>query len=55
MLYEVYERLLQSYALTAQERYERLLERCQGLLGPVPLHELASYPWARPATLSRIC
>lgn len=54
MLAEVYERLLQSYAHTPQERYEQLLDRCPELLNLVPLRELASYLRVRPETLSRI-
>lgn len=38
MLAEIYERLLQSYVSTPQERYESLLARCPGLArtGPAP-------------------
>lgn len=54
MLAEVYERLLQSYAHTPQERYEQLLDRCPELLNLVALRELASYLRVRPETLSRI-
>lgn len=51
---EIYERLLQSYGLSAQACYEELLGRCPDLLNLVPLHELASYLRVRPETLSRI-
>ena len=54
MLAEVYERLLDRYAASPQERYEALLERCPELLQLVPLRELASYLGVRPETLSRI-
>ena len=54
LLLEVYERLLQRYAATPQERYEALLARCPGLLDLVPLQELASFLGVRPETLSRI-
>ena len=54
MLAEIYERLLQSYVSTPQERYESLLARCPGLLELVPLRELASFLGVRPETLSRI-
>ena len=54
LLLEVYERLLQRYAATPQERYEALLARCPGLLDLVPLQELASFLDVRPETLSRI-
>ena len=54
LLAEVYERLLQCYASTPQERYEALLRRCPDLLHLVPLKELASYLRVRPETLSRI-
>ena len=51
---ELYERMLQLYACTPQERYETLLQRCPELLNIVPLRELASYLRVRPETLSRI-
>lgn len=54
LLAEVYERLLQSYASSPQERYELLLQRCPDLLNFVSLKELASYLRVRPETLSRI-
>lgn len=54
LLAEVYERLLQRYALAPQERYELLVERCPDLLNLIPLNELASYLGVRPETLSRI-
>ncbi len=54
LLAEVYERLLQCYASTPQERYEALLHRCPDLLSFVSLKELASYLRVRPETLSRI-
>lgn len=54
MLAEIYERLLQSYVSTPQERYESLLARCPGLLELVSLRELASFLGVRPETLSRI-
>lgn len=54
MLAEIYERLLQSYVSTPQERYESLLSRCSGLLQLIPLRELASFLGVRPETLSRI-
>lgn len=54
MAAEVYERLMQSYAATAQMQYEALLQRCPGLLNLIPLQELASYLRVRPETLSRI-
>ena len=54
LLAEVYERLLQCYVSTPQERYEALLRRCPDLLNLVPLKELASYLRVRPETLSRI-
>lgn len=39
---ELYERLLDRYAASAQDRYGRLLARCPGVLELIPLHELAS-------------
>ena len=54
MLAEVYERLLERYAASPQQRYEALLERCPDLLQMVSLRELASYLGVRPETLSRI-
>lgn len=54
LLGELYERLLQSYGLSAQACYEELLGRCPDLLNLVPLGELASYLRVRPETLSRI-
>ena len=51
---ELYERMLQLYACTPQERYETLLRRCPELLNIVALKELASYLRVRPETLSRI-
>lgn len=54
MLAEVYERLLDRYAASPQQRYETLLERCPDLLQLVSLRELASYLGVRPETLSRI-
>ena len=54
LLAEVYERLLQAYASSPQERYETLLDRCPDLLNLVPLKELASFLRVRPETLSRI-
>ena len=51
---EVYERLLEHYAASPQQRYEALLERCPDLLQMVSLRELASYLGVRPETLSRI-
>lgn len=54
MLAEVYERLLDRYAASPQQRYEALLARCPDLLQLVPLRELASYLGVRPETLSRI-
>ena len=54
MLAEVYERLLDRYAASPQQRYEALLERCPDLLQVVSLRELASYLGVRPETLSRI-
>ena len=51
---ELYERMLQLYACTPQERYEALLRRCPELLNFVALKELASYLCVRPETLSRI-
>lgn len=54
LMAEVYERLLQSYVSTPQERYEALLRRCPGILNLVSLRELASYLRVRPETLSRI-
>lgn len=54
LLAEVYERLLQMYESTPQERYEALLRRCPGVLDLVELKELASYLHVRPETLSRI-
>ena len=54
MLAEVYERLLDRYAASPQQRYESLLERCPDVLQLVPLRELASYLGVRPETLSRI-
>ena len=54
LLAEIYERLLQCYASTPQERYEALLRRCPDLLNLVSLKELASYLRVRPETLSRI-
>lgn len=54
MLAEVYERLLDRYAASPQERYETLLRRCPALLQLIPLRELASYLGVRPETLSRI-
>ena len=51
---ELYERMLQLYACTPQERYETLLQRCPELLNIVALKELASYLRVRPETLSRI-
>ena len=52
--HEVYERLLERYAASPQQRYEALLERCPDLLQMVSLRELASYLGVRPETLSRI-
>lgn len=54
MLAEVYERLLDRYAASPQQRYEALTERCPDVLQFVPLRELASYLGVRPETLSRI-
>ena len=54
MLAEVYERLLDRYAASPQQRYEALTERCPDVLQLVPLRELASYLGVRPETLSRI-
>lgn len=54
MLAEVYERLLDRYAASPQQRYEALLERCPALLQLIPLRELASFLGVRPETLSRI-
>lgn len=54
LLSEVYERMLQLYAYSPQERYESLLRRCPSLLNVVSLKELASYLRVRPETLSRI-
>lgn len=54
LLAEVYERLLQCYVTSPQERYESLLRRCPDLLDLVSLKELASYLRVRPETLSRI-
>lgn len=54
LLAEVYERLLQCYTTSPQERYEALLRRCPDLLNLVSLKELASYLRVRPETLSRI-
>lgn len=54
MLAEVYDRLLDRYAASPQQRYEALLERCPALLQLIPLRELASYLGVRPETLSRI-
>lgn len=54
LLAEVYERLLQCYVTSPQERYEALLRRCPDLLNLVSLKELASYLRVRPETLSRI-
>ena len=54
LLAEVYERLLQCYVSTPQERYESLLRRCPDVLRLVSLKELASYLRVRPETLSRI-
>ena len=54
VLAEVYERLLERYAASPQQRYEALLERCPDLLQMVSLRELASYLGVRPETLSRI-
>lgn len=51
---EVYERLLDRYAASPQQRYEALTERCPDVLQLVPLRELASYLGVRPETLSRI-
>lgn len=51
---EVYERLMERYALTPGERYAALTARCPGLLDLVPLHEVASLLGVRPETLSRI-
>ena len=51
---ELYERMLQLYACTPQERYETLLRRCPEMLNIVALKELASYLRVRPETLSRI-
>lgn len=48
---ELYERMLQLYACTPQERYETLLRRCPELLNIVALKELASYLRVRPETL----
>ena len=53
-LAEVYERLLDRYAASPQQRYEALTERCPDVLQLVPLRELASYLGVRPETLSRI-
>ena len=53
MLAEVYERLLDRYAASPQQRYEALTERCPDVLQLVPLRELASYLGVRPETLSR--
>ena len=49
-----YERLLDRYAASPQQRYEALTERCPDVLQLVPLRELASYLGVRPETLSRI-
>ena len=54
MLAEVYERLLDRYAASPQQRYEALTERCPDVLQLVPLRELASYLGVRLETLSRI-
>ncbi len=51
MLAEVYERLLDRYAASPQQRYEALTERCPDVLQLVPLRELASYLGVRPETL----
>lgn len=54
LLAEVYERLMDRYAATPQQRYEALLARCPGLFELVSLRDLASYLGVRPETLSRI-
>lgn len=54
LLAEVYERLLQCYVTSPQERYEILMRRCPGLLNFISLKELASFLRIRPETLSRI-
>lgn len=54
LLAEVYERLLDRYAVPPQQRYEALLKRCPDLLQLVSLRELASWLGVRPETLSRI-
>ena len=48
LLAEVYERLLQCYASTPQERYEALLRRCPDLLHLVPLKEPGLLPAGAP-------
>lgn len=51
---ELYDRLIERYSLSAQDRYERLLARCPRLFEIVPVKDLASYLGLRPETLSRI-
>jgi CRP-like cAMP-binding protein len=54
LLWEVYDRMISIYSLTAEERYLDIINRCPDLLKLITLKELASYLLIRPETLSRI-
>lgn len=54
LLWEVYDRMISMYSLTAEERYLEIINRCPDLLKLITLKELASYLLIRPETLSRI-
>lgn len=49
-----YDRLLEFYLYTPEERYVRLTERCPRLLDRLSLREIASLLHIRPESLSRI-
>lgn len=51
---EAYTRLIDLYALTPKERYQKLLSKCPDLLQYISLKQLASYLKITPTHLSRI-
>jgi len=52
--YQVYDRFLNMYRLSAKERYIHLLGSCPDILQNITLKELASYLQITPTYLSRI-
>lgn len=54
MFAEIYQRLIQFYCNTTEQRYSSLMQRCPNLKENMPLKEIASFIGVTPETISHI-